>query len=64
MLTPYPQYGPLQLNYRSGIQNRYYALQIKEERPFANGFSIVMAYNYNREANSNYFNDVDQYNVG
>lgn len=62
LLTPYPQYGPLQLNYRSGVQNRYYALQIKEERPFAHGFSIVMAYNYNREANSNYFNAIDQYN--
>ncbi|HZT28566.1 MAG TPA: TonB-dependent receptor [Bryobacteraceae bacterium] len=62
LLSPYPQYGPLQQSYRSGVQNRYYALQIKEERPFAHGFTLVMAYNYNHEANSNYFNAIDQYN--
>jgi hypothetical protein len=61
LMTPYPQYGALTLGYRNGIQNRYYALQMKEERPFAHGFSIMMAYNYNHEASSNYFNDIDQY---
>jgi hypothetical protein len=61
LLTPYPQYGPLRLDYRSGIQNRYYSFQIKEERPFAHGFSVMVAYNYNHEASSNYFNAIDQY---
>lgn len=34
---------------------------MKEERPFAHGFSIMAAYNFNHEANSNYFNAIDQY---
>ncbi len=62
LLKPYPQYGPLQVDYRSGISNRYYAIQVKEERPFAHGFSILAAYNYNFEQNDAYFNAIDTYN--
>ncbi|HWC00933.1 MAG TPA: hypothetical protein VG672_29705, partial [Bryobacteraceae bacterium] len=40
---------------------RYYSFQVKEERPFAHGFSVMVAYNYNHEATGNYFNAIDQY---
>jgi hypothetical protein len=61
LLRPYPQYGDLtQLN-TPAFQNRYHALQLKAQRPVAQGLMIHLAYNYNNERNSNFFNDIDQF---
>ncbi len=60
LLTPYPQYSALNFLDNTGTEH-YKALQIKLQRPFANGFNVLVAYNYHREASSQYFNDLDQY---
>ena len=45
----------------AGFLNRYYALQMKLERRFSDEYMFVTAYNYNREFNSEFFDDVDRY---
>jgi hypothetical protein len=45
-----------------GNKDHYYALQMKAERPMANGLFFLIAYNYSRETHGQYFNDVDLYN--
>jgi len=62
LLRPYPQYAGIQQQFTPGIDNRYQALQIRMQRAYANGLSILFAYNYNRERNTFFFNEVDQYN--
>ncbi|MCC6858169.1 MAG: hypothetical protein IT158_06405, partial [Bryobacterales bacterium] len=61
LLTPYPQYGSLTQAFRPNLSNRYQALQLKAERAFAEGFSFMLAYNYNREASTEWFNNDDRY---
>lgn len=61
LLKPYPQYNSIMQQFTPGISNRYHALQIRMQRAYANGLSVLFAYNYNRERNTFFFNDVDQY---
>jgi len=61
LLKPYPQYGLLQEMLLPGLRNRYRALQLKAQRPFANGFNFVLGYNYNRERRQEFFNDDDRF---
>ena len=61
LLRPYPHYGDLNERLNEGWYTRYYAFQLRVERPFANGASVILGYNYNREARSVWFNDIDQY---
>ncbi len=61
LLRPYPQYGDLTERLTPDRYNRYYALQVKVERSFRNGFSMLLGYNYNREYRAEWFNDIDQY---
>jgi hypothetical protein len=60
LTTPYPQYQSLYYLDNSGLE-RFKSLQLKLQRPFANGFNVLVGYNYNREKSSQYFNDIDQY---
>ncbi len=69
LLRPYPQYSSIQQQFTPGVKNFYRALQVRMQRAYTNGFSFLMAYNYNRERTTNYggsagafFNEVDQYN--
>ena len=62
LLRPYPQYGDLNVYGWPGTSDHYYALQMKAERPMANGMTFLVAYNYNQEQHGNWFNDVDYYN--
>lgn len=61
LLRPYPQYGPLQERLVNHFNNRYQALQLQLQRPFANGFNLVLGYNYNRERNQEYYDDLDNF---
>ncbi|MEZ5402090.1 MAG: TonB-dependent receptor [Bryobacteraceae bacterium] len=61
LLRPYPQYGDLTEGFMPGVENRYKALQMRLQRRFANGYSFVWGYNYNRESTGNFFNAPDQY---
>ncbi|MCC6536690.1 MAG: carboxypeptidase regulatory-like domain-containing protein [Bryobacterales bacterium] len=59
LLRPYPQYGALNETLRGGIGNRYKSIQMQLQRPFANGYNIVLGYNWNSEQNQMYYDNVD-----
>lgn len=61
LLRPYPQYGDLTESFMPGVDNRYKALQLRVQRRFAQGYSVVWGYNYNRESTGAFFNAPDQY---
>jgi hypothetical protein len=61
LLRPYPHYGTLTQMAWPGYSDHYYALQLKAERPMANGMTFLVAYNYNQEYHSQFFNDLDTY---
>ena len=42
-------------------RSRYQALQLRVQRSYAAGASVLFAYNYNQERNEAYFNDLQQY---
>lgn len=61
LLRPYPQYGDLTMAFMPGVSNVYKALQLRVQRRFASGYSLVYGYNYNRESTDAFFNSPDQY---
>jgi hypothetical protein len=61
LLKPYPQYGALTQTFMPGVENRYKAVQLRVQRRFAQGYSLVWGYNFNRESTGAFFNDPDQY---
>ncbi len=61
LLKKYPQYQSTVETLRGALSNRYQAFQLQVQRPFVNGFNIVMGYNYNRERNEEFFDNVDAY---
>lgn len=56
LLKPYPQYSQVSHTNTPGIHERYHALQMRVQRPFANGFNFLSSYNYNRESQEEFFN--------
>ncbi len=63
LLRPYPQYGPLVETLRGAFGNRYRSLQMQFQRPFANGFNFTIGYNYNRERNQEFYDNVDNFTL-
>lgn len=61
LLRPYPHYGSLTTNNWGDWRARYQALQLRAQRSYAAGASVLFAYNYNQERNEAYFNDIQQY---
>lgn len=61
LLRPYPHYGDLSEGFMPGVDNRYKAVQLRVQRRFANGYSVIWGYNYNRESTGGYFNAPDEY---
>ncbi|MBI3678953.1 MAG: carboxypeptidase regulatory-like domain-containing protein [Acidobacteria bacterium] len=61
LLSAYPQYGTLTQVNTNGLLNRYHAIQIKLQRNYSSGLMYLLAYNYNREKNTFFFNDIDQF---
>ncbi|MFN7936258.1 MAG: TonB-dependent receptor [Bryobacteraceae bacterium] len=61
LLRPYPHYGALTMNHATSWRSRYQALQLRVQRTYAAGASVLFAYNYNQERNEAYFNDITQY---
>ncbi|MBI2685858.1 MAG: carboxypeptidase regulatory-like domain-containing protein [Acidobacteria bacterium] len=62
LLRPYPQYnGSLTMNNVGNWRNRYQALQLRVQRTYSAGASVLLAYNYNQERGEAYFNDPQQY---
>jgi hypothetical protein len=61
LLKPFPQYSSLTQTNTPGVKERYHSVQIKAQRPFANGFNFVLAYNYNRERQQEFYNDLEEF---
>ena len=62
LLAPYRQYGSLTFNNGfPGAATRYQAFQLQVQRPFANGFNLLLGYNYNRGRSEEFFDDVDTF---
>ena len=61
LLEPYPQYGSLTQMFNSGFSEHYQALQIRAERAFSRGFTLMTAYNFNHEDSQIFFNDPDTF---
>lgn len=61
LLVPYPQYGSLRENNVAARLNRYYALQARLQKAFSGGYTLLWAYNYNHEWNSEFFNIDDEF---
>jgi len=61
LLRPYPHYTQLLQWNTPGIDERYHSLQLRVQRPFANGFNFLLAYNYNRESQEEFFNKEEQF---
>jgi hypothetical protein len=61
LLRPYPHYGNIEQQMTGDWRSRYQALQLRAQRSYAAGASILFAYNYNQERNEAYFNDLQQY---
>jgi len=61
LLRPYPQYGSIQERLANQGRNRYQALQLQLQRPFVNGFNLVLGYNYNRERNEEIYDELDNF---
>lgn len=59
LLRPFPQYTKVDQTNTPGVRERYQALQMRVQRPFANGFNFLWTYNYNRERQQEFFN-IDQ----
>lgn len=62
LMRPYPQYGAL--NVVDGIRggdSRYQSFQLRLNRRFANGYSILAGYNYARQQDQVFFNDIDSF---
>jgi Carboxypeptidase regulatory-like domain/TonB dependent receptor-like, beta-barrel len=61
LIRPYPFYQDFNLLGEGKAGNRYNALQIKLQRPFANGFNFLLGYNYNRGRTEDFYDNVDQF---
>jgi hypothetical protein len=44
-----------------GVRERYHSIQLKVQRPFANGFNGLLSYNYNRESQEEFFNTDEEF---
>jgi hypothetical protein len=62
LLRPYPQYGgDLTVNNVGDWRTRYQALQLRVQRTYAAGASVLFAYNYNQEREEAFFNAPQEY---
>ena len=61
LTRPYPHYNAVTQWFAEGLYRQYQAIQLKAQRPFANGFNFLAGYNYNRAKNDEYFDGVDTF---
>jgi hypothetical protein len=61
LLRPYPQYGDMKQDYTKGVSVRYQAIQFDFRRPFRNGLSVFFAYNYHRQQDQYFYDDLARY---
>ncbi len=61
LLKPYPHYTAVRQINTNGVDESYHSLQLRAQRPFANGFNFLLAYNYNQEKFQEFFNKEEEF---
>jgi len=61
LLRPYPQYGNLIQTGTDLRKAKYQSLQLRLQRPFANGFSFLATYAYVKQESQWFFDEQDEY---
>jgi TonB-dependent receptor-like protein len=62
LFRQYPQYGNLNvIDGLSGGSSRYKSLQLRLNRRFGSGYSALIGYNYARQSDEVFFNDIASY---
>ncbi len=57
LLRPYPQYGAINQANTPGRSERLHSFSIQGQRPFSKGLSFIMAYAYNRERTTEFYDE-------
>lgn len=62
LMRPYPQYGNLNVNDAiDGGDTRYHSLQIRLEKRYSDGLSMLFGYNFNNEKDQVFYDNVDSF---
>ncbi|MBC7931149.1 MAG: TonB-dependent receptor, partial [Rubrivivax sp.] len=57
LLRPFPQYGAINQANTPGRKEKLQSFSIQAQRPFSKGVSFIVAYAYNREQTTEFFDD-------
>jgi hypothetical protein len=62
LAKPYPHYGDITVvdGFEGGAM-KYQALQVKLQKNYSHGLSLLIGYSYNVEKDERFFNDIDNY---
>ena len=61
LLRPYPQYLNMTQEWTNGRAARYHTLELRAQRPFFNGMSVLAGYAYVRGSRQEFYDSVDEY---
>jgi hypothetical protein len=61
LLKPYPQYLSLLQDFTNGREARYHTLELRVQRPFYQGLSVLTGYAYVRGSRQEFYDNVDEY---
>jgi len=62
LMKPYPQYGSIyQYDGQPGGNMKYHSLQMKLQKTFSKGYSLLIGYNYHYEQDQRFYDDIATY---
>jgi hypothetical protein len=61
LLKPYPQYINMFQDWTNGRKARYHTLELRAQRPFYSGMSMLAGYAYVRGSRQEFYDNVDEY---
>jgi hypothetical protein len=61
LLKPYPQYLNMIQEWTNGRKARYHTLELRAQRPFFSGMSVLAGYAYVRGSRQEFYDNVDEY---
>ena len=61
LLKPYPQYLNMTQEWTNGRKSKYHTLELRAQRPFFNGMSMLAGYAYVRGSRQEFYDNVDEY---
>ena len=61
LLKPYPQYLNMFQDWTNGRKARYHTMELRAQRPFFSGMSVLAGYAYVRGSRQEFYDNVDEY---